>query len=98
MAETITDIKVYTDSWTDISSASGITAGTKYDIQNKKGLWVDLYESATEPDIDETSGKLLSTFPDATSTATIPTGSLNIWAKARANGSVTTATLNVQEL
>ena len=42
MAETITDLSVTSVAWTDISGESGISSGTKYDIQNKKGAVVML--------------------------------------------------------
>ena len=96
MTITLDDIQVTTDAWVDLSTASGIVAGTKYDIQNKKGTWVLLYESDTEPLITETSGRFLSIIPDSSSKATVLEGSLKVWAKALSSGAVTVATLNLQ--
>lgn len=98
MAQTIADIIVTSDAWTDISSVSGITVGTKYDIQNKGVVWVDLYEGGTEPILTEESGRYISSFPNPTSKANILTGSLKIWAKARATVAYKKAKINVQEV
>lgn len=95
MAETIPDFKVTSEAWVDIST-KGIPVGTKYDIENRRGTWVILHESASEPLLTETSGRSLATFPNDNSHATIPAGSLNIWAKAIPNGAYTVATLNIQ--
>lgn len=98
MSQSLADIKVTPEAWVDLSSISGIPVGTLYDIQNKKGTWVLLHESDTEPAIDETAGRVLSIMPDSTSKATVADGSLKIWAKAISSGAVTTATLNLQLL
>lgn len=96
MSQTINDIKVTSEAWVDLSNASGIPAGTEYDIQNKKGTWVLLHESDGEPSINETSGRVMPIIPDPSAKAIVVGGSLRIWAKALSSGAVTTATLNLQ--
>ncbi|AUR86335.1 hypothetical protein NVP1084O_128 [Vibrio phage 1.084.O._10N.261.49.F5] len=99
MAKTLPDIYISSeDGWVDLSSASSIPEGTRFDIQVKTSVWVLLHESNTKPSDTETSGRLLSNFPQPTSKATIPTGSLKIWAKARPAGAYTTAVLSLQEV
>tara|TARA_Y100000588_G_scaffold244854_1_gene259133 strand:- start:68523 stop:68819 length:297 start_codon:yes stop_codon:yes gene_type:complete len=98
MSKTLPDIPITPDAWVDLSDASGIPAGTAYLINNKSSVWVKLVESETEPADDETSGEILANFPESLSAATIPSGSLKIWAKARPSGAYTTAILNLQEL
>lgn len=98
MAKTIPDIPITPDAWVDISAVSNIPVGKAYLINNKSSVWVKLVESETEPADDETSGEILANFPESLSAATIPTGSLKIWAKSRPSGAYTTALINVQEL
>lgn len=94
---TIADIPVTSEAWVDLSTISGITVGTKYEIQNKSGAWCMLVEADEEPDSDYTSGKYIASFPSSQSSATIPTDSTYIWAKTKSNGVLTGCTLNCQE-
>ncbi len=97
MAETIDNISVTADAWVDLNTAAGISVGTAFDITNEKGGVVLLYESDTEPDETETSGRKLNTFASCNNVAEIESGSLTIWAKTQSNGSITGSELNVQE-
>ena len=98
MAKTLPDIPITPDAWVDLSAESGISAGNSYVINNKSSVWVRLIESDTEPADDDTSGEILANFPETYSAATIPSGSLKIWAKARPSGAYTVATLSLQEI
>lgn len=98
MAETLPNIPVGHDAWVDLSTVSGIAVGTAYEITNQKGGWVLLFESSTEPDINEKSGRRLSVFPNENSSAFIPEGSLKVWAKLLHDTIITGSELNLSEL
>jgi hypothetical protein len=91
MAQTLPDIALFA-TWTNLNSASGIAVGTKFDIYKKGAPSVQLIESTTEPPYEDTRGRFINdNFP----VATIPAGSLAIWARKMNNGD---STVNVQVL
>ena len=98
MANTLPDISVKSEDWTDLSDVSGIPAGTQYLITNKPTVWAMLVESDTKPETDYTNGVLLANFPSEMSSAVVTGGSKKVWAKARPTGVYKTATLNLQEM
>ncbi len=95
---TINDIIIPNDAWVDLNTVSGIPVGSAFDIQNKTTVWVQLYESNSEPDLDETSGRILTNLGYNYGVATILKDSEKIWAKAKPQGGLDSAVINVQEL
>lgn len=94
MAQTLDNITVTSSDWVDLSTESGIAAGTAYEISNQLGGVVLLYEANTKPALSQESGQRLNSFPAENNDATITAGSLKIWAKALQND----ASLNLQEV
>lgn len=98
MSNTLPDITVESDDWTDLSDVSGIPAGTQYLITNKHTVWAMLIESDTKPSLDESKGVIIANFPSEMSSAIVAAGSDKVWAKARPSGAYKTAVLNLQEM
>ena len=98
MSKTLPNITVESDDWTDLSAASGISAGTQYLITNKHSVWCMLIESTDKPSVDDQDGVIIANFPSEMSSAIVTNGSDKVWAKARPSGSYKTAILNLQEM
>ena len=96
--KTINDIKIPNDTWVNLNTVAGIPVGNAFDIQNKTTVWVQLYESDSEPDVDETSGRILTNLGHNYAVSTILKNSKTIWAKAKPQGSLDSAVINVQEI
>ena len=82
MAATLPDIHVDDTAWVDVNTASGITVGNKMRITLKSGVWCRLHESTSAPALDSKDGEVLTDKRNPYNIATIPTGSLKIWAKS----------------
>ena len=96
MAQPIPNITVTSLEWVDINTESGVTVGTKMEITNKSVAWCSLIEATTSPALSSKDGSLLTDLRNSKPIATIPSGSLKIWALCSRSGS--TCTINVQEI
>lgn len=96
--KTIDDIKIPSESWVDLNTLSGISVGTPFDIQNKTTVWVQLYEGDDQPTSDEVDGRIMTNLGHSYGVATVLSGSLKIWAKAKPQSGLLSATISVQEL
>ncbi len=84
MSQTVPDISVSGD-WVNVNTATGIAVGAAILITNKSGItsagaWVILAEGA-HPDAKSTSGTIIGDVNSQYAQATVPSGSLAIWAK-----------------
>lgn len=91
MPQTLPDILVDGDSYTELYAESSIATGTPILIENKGATPVRIYEGGSEPSLSNTDGVLL--FPGRRTT--IPSGSLEIWARCTSSGR--TAAISVRE-
>ena len=80
MAQTIPNITVDDTAWVDINTGAGITVGNKMAISLQSSTWCRLYEGAVAPSVTSKDGEMLTDKRYPYSTATIPAGSLKIWA------------------
>tara|TARA_B100001105_G_scaffold204145_2_gene167899 strand:- start:786 stop:1073 length:288 start_codon:yes stop_codon:yes gene_type:complete len=90
----VVNIKILKDTWVNVNTLSGIPVGAEFRIQNDGVTWVRVQESGGQP-LDEKEGKLLTNLDKSSSSALIPTGSGEIWARSSVIGR--DATLAVQE-
>jgi hypothetical protein len=95
MAESIPNIPVDNTAWVDLNTESSISVGTKMLIQNQSNAWCRLYEGATAPSINDKVGTLITNLHGERPEATIPSGSLKIWALSTQDSTIQ---LNIQEL
>jgi len=80
MSQTLPDIYVDDTAWVDVNTVSGVAVGDKFRITLKTGVWCRLYEGNTPPSLDSKLGEILTDKRNPNNFATIPVGSLKIWA------------------
>lgn len=80
MSETKPDIPVDHTAWIDLNTAGNVVVGNKMLIINKSDSWGLLYEGTTAPSLDYKGGVPLTDLRKPNGSATIPAGSLKIWA------------------
>lgn len=96
MSQTIPDIYVDDLAWVDVNTASGVAVGSKMLITLKSTTWCRLYEGATPPSLESKEGQTLTDKRWPYNVATIPAGSLKIWALSTIEGR--SSDIAVQEL
>lgn len=83
MADTISDVKVDRDTYTNVYVEAGLSVGLPLLIQNK-GQNVTLVESATQPSDDDSDGAVLGNLD----WVKIDSGATGLWAKGSTRLSV----------
>jgi len=81
MAQTPPDITVTTADWLSLNTASGFAVGTAFSVLNKSTHDILLSEG-TKPTADSLDGVFLLGVDTAYAFTTMPTGSLEVWARA----------------
>lgn len=94
MADTLNDIEVQDEDWTDVYTVTGITLGSSITINNKGGYSLLIQEAPTKPLADSPHGILLASYETGANNATIIAGSSGVWLRATKGA----CDVNVQEV
>lgn len=94
MSDTIPDISVDKDLYSDVNDLSGIAAGTAIIVENKTTIPVRLQISLTQPLATSVDGSIIYKGGKENSIKLVTAGESTVWAKALGS---TDAILSVQE-
>ncbi len=97
MVDLIKDIEVNGKEWTDINTAAGMAIGTAMDISNKGRKWVQLWEGENAPELESTSGLIITELPHSTSIGYVMPDGARIWAKTQISDATYTGTIGVSD-
>lgn len=81
MADTLPDVQLSRDSYTDLYAASGIAVGAKVLVQNKSNGIVNYVISAAQPTDDDNSGNPI----EPLKFLEVDAGENGLWAKGAGN-------------
>ena len=98
MSEYIPDLVITSEQYVSLNALSLIPVGTSFIIQCKGSRPVRLVESSTKPLATVTDGSIITGINKDYAIATIPLGSLEIWALCASNSPDVSSKLNVQAI
>jgi len=94
MANTIADVIVSDDAWTDVYTTTGIAVSTALVIQNKGSATLLLYIAAAAPALSVEDGFIVPNSSHSDPTVSVAAGELGLFAKTSSG----TTTISVQEV